>query len=302
MLSRCAAVSRRLPPSRWRVRAGRAITAAVGRFGRDPVSPVTMADGTTILLDPRSRTEAGPFWEGVYEPAYQAVLRSLCDTYGPRVHDVGANVGLVTIPLAHHLRARAGAAVVAFEPVQANFARLVASLSLNDAGRIVTPLPVALGDRESTIAMRREAAHGATSGNAVLRSDASAAGAAGLRGPHETLAARMTTLDQLMDEGGLAEPDVMKVDVEGSEVLFLRGAMATITRMRPVIIGEFNSGYMPLFGHTFLDAAALLTPLGYRTFSFLTADRVVEREPCVGLGDVLLVPTEKVDDLPVHHA
>ena len=162
----------------------------------------------------------------------------------------------------------------------------------------MSPYEVALGDSESTVAMVRESAHGATSGNAVLRNDASD-GHSGVVGSSETLAARMTTLDRLMETEALPEPDVVKVDVEGSEVLFLRGAMATVERARPVIVGEFNRGYMPLFGHTFLDAAALLAPLGYRTFSFLSADSVVEREPFVGLGDVLLVPDEKVGDLPL---
>jgi hypothetical protein len=53
---------------------------------------------------------------------------------------------------------------------------------------------------------------------------------------------------------------VIKLDIEGSELVFLRGATNVITRCRPLILGEFNSAYMPRFGHTFLDVGQWYKP------------------------------------------
>jgi hypothetical protein len=58
---------------------------------------------------------------------------------------------------------------------------------------------------------------------------------------------------------------------------------------------------MPLFGTTFPDAAALLRR-DYRIYSFVAKDVVREREPKVGLGYVLMVPLERVANLPVQIA
>jgi hypothetical protein len=90
----------------------------------------------------------------------------------------------------------------------------------------------------------------------------------------------------------------VKLDVEGAEVGFLAGAQKTLRTARPIILGEFNSALMPKFGTTFVDAAALL-PSDYVIFGFVDAHTVEEKHARVGIGDVLLVPRERVDELPV---
>ena len=107
---------------------------------------------------------------------------------------------------------------------------------------------------------------------------------------------RLARLDDLVDELALPPPDVVKIDVEGAEVAVLRGARRTLATSRPVIVGEFNSGLMPTFGTTFLDVLPNM-PGGYEVYSF-TSDRAVRRtSPRVGLGEVLLVPRERAEEL-----
>jgi hypothetical protein len=141
--------------------------------------------------------------------------------------------------------------------------------------------------------MAREAAFGASTGNArLLRQDE-------MPDSHSSAATVVVRrLDDLVEELSLPLPTVIKIDVEGAEVGVLEGAQKTLRDARPVILGEFNSNLMPLFGTTFLDAAALLPP-DYRIYSFLASDVVTRREPEIGLGDVLMVPAERVHDLPV---
>ncbi|MEH3053495.1 MAG: FkbM family methyltransferase [Patulibacter minatonensis] len=82
----------------------------------------------------------------------------------------------------------------------------------------------------------------------------------------ERLTVRTRQLDDLVEEHALA-PRVIKIDVEGAELLVLRGARRTIATHRPVIVVEHGSaaegyGESPA---TFFD---LCTELDLRIFNF----------------------------------
>jgi FkbM family methyltransferase len=291
VLGRAALWARRLPPSRTTVRAGRALTAAVTRLGATAVCTTRMADGTLLELDARSRTEAGPLWTGTYEADYQRLLAALVDRFGRVAYDVGANVGLIAVPLARHIGADGH--VSCFEPVPENAARLRRNLALNGVANCAVH-EVALGATAGDLQIAREVHNRSTSGNAVLLSGDGPR----LAGYDAVCTVPVRPLDDVVAERSLPLPNVIKLDVEGSEVGFLRGAAATLAAARPVVLGEFNNRLMPRFGTTFLDAAAALPP-DYAVFSFLDATAVEERTPVPGLGDVLLAPRERIADLPV---
>ena len=52
----------------------------------------------------------------------------------------------------------------------------------------------------------------------------------------------MEALDQYIEENQLPPPTFMKVDIEGAETAFLRGATQTIMCESPVMVIEFHSG------------------------------------------------------------
>ena len=63
----------------------------------------------------------------------------------------------------------------------------------------------------------------------------------------------LTTLDAFAAEQGLARLDFIKVDIEGWEPHFLRGAAATLARFRPVVMIEVAQPAQPTtrhIGHT----------------------------------------------------
>jgi FkbM family methyltransferase len=287
-----ATLARMLPPSRAKVRSGRFVAIVVAGLGLDPRTITTLPDGSRMLLDPRGRTEASAFWNGAYEPDYVKILSDLASTQdGPVVYDIGANIGLVTVPVAMAVRRRSGR-VVCFEPVRENYTRLIENVGLNDLTATCSVYPLGLAASERHATMEREASFGATTGNAFL-------GAGGQHGRGMvTTIVELARLDDVVRCADLPLPTVLKLDVEGAEVGFLAGAQETLDQARPIILGEFNSGLMPRFGHTFLDAVALL-PHGYSIFSFASRDTIVEKPPSVGLGDVLLVPQEKCSLLPL---
>jgi FkbM family methyltransferase len=85
-------------------------------------------------------------------------------------------------------------------------------------------------------------------------------------GPPIGLEAR--PLDDLLDELGIADVDVMKLDIEGAEVGALRGLARRLTGVRPpVVVFEFADwAEARIPRQTPGEAQVFLTSLGYRLF------------------------------------
>lgn len=167
---------------------------------------------------------------------------------GHTVWDIGANIGLFTFTAA--TRAGPGGYVLAVEADTWNVALLRRSCVLRtSASAPVDVVPVAISDIDGfarlNIAVRNRSTnhlegHGSTQTGGV----------------RETQVVPTATLDHLL--GNFPAPDVLKIDIEGAEVLALAGATAVLER-RPVIICEVAVE----------NAAAVrdvLIPYGYRFF------------------------------------
>ena len=106
--------------------------------------------------------------------------------------------------------------------------------------------------------------------------------------------------DRLVKEKGLLPPDIIKLDVEGSEKLVLRGLGETIRAYRPVILGELFPAARWLFGDeaglraalypdcVLLEVARRKPRRGYRLrrFDFATSQQFLcfPRERAAALG------------------
>jgi FkbM family methyltransferase len=266
-------------PSLTRARAGRLLGRLLGALGVNTVVEVHTEYGW-LVLDARSRTESSELWSGLGNDDDIAFLRTVTSP-GATFMDIGANVGLVLVPVMSQLDARGLA--IAVEPITVNVARLTRAVELNAPRCRVSLHEVALGSNEGELRLVKEGP-GPSSGNAVP-----------VVADETGVAVRQTTLDHLCAELGLESLDTIKIDVEGFEVEVFRGASDTLRRFRPLVYGEFNNGWMPQRGVTFHDAWAMFAPLDYRCFSFTGRLRLVERiNPPHDLGNVVLIPEEKV--------
>jgi hypothetical protein len=98
----------------------------------------------------------------------------------------------------------------------------------------------------------------------------------------------MSTLDeQLVDES--APVSMLKIDAEGHDLDVLRGALAAIERLRPVILVEIWTGGA--------GALNLVQGMGYRRYSYNPASRSLVEVPAGQrqAGNSLLVPDVKID-------
>jgi FkbM family methyltransferase len=280
-----ARASRATPSFRGKGRITRALHRRLGAaaIARAPHREVTMRDGSRARWDLRDGAEALAWWLGT---ADDAVRDTLLARIAPDavVFDVGANIGWWSVPLARHL-APGGGRVIAFEPVPSNRARLEWALAANAVADRVTVAAVALGDEPGELGMWFKGAEtGADSGTAAL---VTGQGEAHLKVP-------VVRLDDWTREHHVTRCDLMKLDIEGAELMMLRGAEGFIARTRPLIFGEFEAYWLTTFGSSFLEVADWAERMDYRILKWDSRRgrfSPLERAE-VGVQDVLLVPME----------
>jgi FkbM family methyltransferase len=197
--------------------------------------------------------DAEIFLFGVYDPVTTAVLSDLLRNASLFV-DVGANIGFFSL-LAHRVMPPDGQ-VLAFEPNPRTRERLERNLLLNGAGNVEVRA-VALGEVAGAAEVVQESA--SRSGDSYV-----AGVGAGAPGGDRS-AVEVQTLDAhlLDDPRGLV---VIKIDVEGLEARVLRGGIAAITRLHPVVLLEVNARALSRSGDSAEDVVRLLEPLGYQPF------------------------------------
>jgi len=146
-------------------------------------------------------------------------------TPGGTFLDVGANTGWFALRAAARYRELGSGSVHAFEPQKVMFDLITRSIAENGLQDLINLHDVALGNEEKTVWMATPAFN---SGGATVR----------FREINESLPVSMTRLDVLkLDTGRI---DIMKVDIEGSEPLFIEGAGDFIREHRPKIYSELH--------------------------------------------------------------
>jgi FkbM family methyltransferase len=175
-----------------------------------------LAAGIRLEIFPRTEKY---YWLGTYEPQ---VLQEIATRVHPGAiyWDVGSHVGYM-VAVASRLVGPTGT-VVAFEPNPENVQRLRRTIKLNDL-RNVTVRDVALSDR---VGQSQFFLSGSSSMGSLLP------GALGT----PTVSVRTSTMDEELKT--VAVPDLVKIDVEGSENAVLAGAIGLIKEHRPAMIVE----------------------------------------------------------------
>jgi len=168
---------------------------------------------------------------------------------GDVVIDIGANVGYYTTLFADLVGP--GGQVHAFEPVPSTFELLCKETRRFPGHKNVSLNCFALGD---------------LNGNAVIYvpNDDHAQAALVRRRESREVNVKMIRLDRYAE--GLPKIDFVKCDVEGAELLVLRGGESTLRRCRPKIFLEIEERWTSSFGWTGADVIRFLRDLGYEQF------------------------------------
>jgi len=92
----------------------------------------------------------------------------------------------------------------------------------------------------------------------------------------------VSTLDRYVREHRLDRLDVIKVDIEGGELAFFRGAREALTHFRPLIVAELREELLSRSGASATEVRALLSDLNYAGFR------------ASGGEDAVFVPSERL--------
>jgi len=190
-----------------------------GKFARLPLSLVPQGAVVRILGGPLrgKRWVVGSAihrcWLGFYEYEKRKLI---CRQVAPDsvFWDVGANVGFYSL-LASELVG--SGKVFAFEPVPRNLSYLRRHLTLNRVTNVEV-FAVAVSDRNGTASFEVEKT-----------------GAMGHLSGEGSITVPVATLDSLAEAGKVLPPDYVKMDIEGAELLALRGACQTFQRFHPFL-------------------------------------------------------------------
>ena len=174
------------------------------------------------ILNPSDSVEADLFWLGVKD-MWETYHTKRMVKSGDVILDVGSNFGYYSVFISAYLKHHC--IVHAFEPNPPVFERLLTNICLNDLTGVVYAHRVALGDAKAMMSIRNKPCNSG-SGSASLVFD-------GVDSNVEVI-----TLDGFVQKHGLSRCDYIKVDIEGFEERFLRGARATISRFRPLLMIE----------------------------------------------------------------
>lgn len=160
---------------------------------------------------------------------------------GGVLYDIGANVGAYSLVAwaCSHGKAR----VVAFEPGFSTFPQLCRNVLLNGCQDAVTPLNVALSDRNELQVFKYSSLLGGAASHLGLSVNGSASG----QNSNRVLFSQpmwVQTLDDVIAKFGLPAPNHIKIDVDGHELAVLRGADKTLrsgtVRSVQIEIGEHD--------------------------------------------------------------
>lgn len=253
--------------------------------------PIKIADCEPFYVDLRRGHHdlfKGSPWEAApWEYAEQHVMQHIVKD-GDVAFDIGANIGLHTVLLSKLVGPKGRLCV--FEPNR----ELLPQLSLTVKGLSNASLyPFALSNKAevATLFVPEDAAMGSLANWTSGRDDV---------GETHTINCEVRRVDDLIDSGTIPQPDLIKCDVEGAELMVFQGGCKALNRAdAPIIMFEANVYNARGFGLTVEDAKNYLASLALPNFNFFEIQeggslmRIEKHHPIH--SNILAVPRSKSD-------
>lgn len=218
--------------------------------------PLTVSfNGIPVFLAPQGAV-AGDIWAGPRRERHDVSFILSVLEPGMIFFDAGTNEGLFAISAAKKI---SGMGVFAFEPRSSTCELLKRNLLLNRVADVHVA-QIALGDSVGEGVLQINA-----QGKGRLRTLGEASHpASGVAGQEDV---RITTVDIFMKDHNVSRVDVMKVDIEGAELMLFHGARDLLQRPdAPAILYEGFGFLTRGFGYHPVEILWFLQSCGYSLF------------------------------------
>lgn len=161
--------------------------------------------------------------------------------------DIGANIGVYTLLAAAKIHT---GSIYSFEALPQNHARLQENLKLNQLDQVKT-FAIAVSDQIGTVALHY--------------ADGDSLPAISTTASENSLIVPSDTLDHVLQDEPIANLTLAKIDIEGAELLALKGAISLLQHQRPPV------WIVELISPAQWEVVDFLTNFGYHLYSYRAA-------------------------------
>jgi FkbM family methyltransferase len=214
----------RIPPL------ARFMREALNQAAPEGMTIVTIAagglQGGRLILNLKEEKD---YWLGTYEFELQKAIEDFVKS-GMVAYDVGANIGYISLQLARQV-GLAGC-VYSFEALPSNLDRLRTNIELNQLSDRIQVVPTAVIDSQRLVhfLVGPSGGMGKAKGSAGRKEYAYAS----------SIEISGISLDAFVFDSGNPPPQVIKMDIEGGEVLALPGMRRLLVEARPLLLMELH--------------------------------------------------------------
>jgi FkbM family methyltransferase len=167
------------------------------------------------------------------------------------VFDIGGNLGWYSIGL---YKNKKDIVIHAFEPIPSTYKCLKENVKINGANIVVNNFGLSDKKQECTFYFHKE---GSGNASAAIMDDAR---------DNLEVQCMLDTLDNYFDETNLSKLDFIKCDVEGAELLTLKGGFKTIKNHKPIVFAEMLRKWSEKFNYHPNEIIELFRSIGYGCF------------------------------------
>jgi FkbM family methyltransferase len=203
-----------------------------------------------MLLDPSDYNGRVLYIEGVHEAVILRAFETICRP-GDCVVDVGANIGFFTLAAARLVGK--GGKVYAFEACRETYTLLCKNVSLNftpNESIVLNCSAVSSHDGTANFYMDQGHHSGASSLRILPGGNAASS------------VVKTIALDSLLSE--LPPIRLVKIDIEGAEMLALSGMKQLLIRDKPFLVLECSDSFLRELGSSACDLFQYMESMGYR--------------------------------------
>lgn len=228
------------------------------------------------------------FFRGSYSGEQLELVKKILPVDGVFM-DIGANQGEFTVFAA---QVATKGRVLSFEPIKKNLERLYSNIKINNFGQVEV-FPIALGSENGEFPVYD--ASSSYSDGSVNE---------GLHTLHAsperhkpTGVVQVKVLDEVLVTAELPRLDLMKIDIEGSELAALKGGVQTLQHYTPTILLEICCETCNAAGYEMMDIVLFLEKYGYQIYKISPILSPLKPGGLGAFQNVLAIHDSRVDEI-----